>query len=308
MPSARSPRQVAARRERTTSPQTVDPRWLAKAAAAVIAIGLLCAYLTLCGLFYVEQWQWVLHPSRTVDGTPASDGLPFMPVRFGNDLSGQPQLSGWWIPGAAAAGAPTILMLHGETGSMANALPAAHALHDAGLNVLLFDYRGYGQSSGKHPSEASMRGDAESALLYLTQDRHLASGAVLVYGAHLGASLAVALCTKHPQLGALVLQSADGDTATRVSRDVRTRLFPVALLFHERFPLADALHRLRTPKLLISYTEGPPPEEAQRAADPKMTAELPRNAPASEMTAVIRRFLSTYVATPPAVLEGSPKP
>lgn len=305
MPSSRNP--PSSRLFVPNTPARVDPRWLLQAAAAVVAVGLLCAYLTLCGLFYVQQWQLVLHPSRSVARTPASEGLAFQSVRFGNDAFGQPQLSGWWIPGDEARD-PTVLLLHGEDGSMADALPAARALHNARLNVLLFDYRGYGQSGGKHPTEKRMRGDAESALDYLTQNRHLSPANLVIFGDHLGASLAVALCAKHPQISALILLSADGDTATRVLREERTRLVPMALLFHERFSLADALHRLGTPKLLVSYTEGPPPEEARRAADPKMTAELPRNVQPAELTAIVVRFLSTYVASPPGELQGGATP
>lgn len=270
-------------------------------ALAVVAVGLLCAYLTVCGLFFVEQWQLVLHPSRNIPRNPGSENLAFQPVRFGDDSSGQPQLAGWWIPSDLPTD-PTALMLHGETGSMSDALPAALALHNARMNILLFDYRGYGTSGGKHPTEQSMREDADSALDYLTQTRRLSPADIVVYGAHLGASLAVTLCEQHPQLPAVILQSADGDTATRVARDTRTRIFPVNLLFHQRFPLADTLHRLKTPKLLISFTDGPAPEEAQRAADPKLTAEFPRSASAPDMARVIRRFLDTYVAHPPPLL------
>ncbi len=280
---------------------SVDPLWLVKGALAVMSIGLLCAYLTVCGLFYVQQWQLVLHPSRIVSQSPASEGLAFEPVRFGDDSSGQPQLTGWWIPGDLPSD-PTVLILHGETGTMSDALPAALALHNARLNVLLFDYRGYGASGGKHPTQQRMRQDADAALYYLTQTRRLSPGSLVLYGAHLGASLAVALCEQHPQISALILQSADGDTATRVSRDTRTRIFPVNLLFHQRFPLADALHNLKTPKLLISFTDGPPPEEVRRAADPKLTAEFPRSAGATDMTRVILRFLDTYVAHPSPLL------
>lgn len=283
------------------SRNSVDPLWLVKGGLAVVALGLFCAYLTVCGLFYLQQWQLVLHPSRTVAKTPASEGLAFQSVRFGDDNSGQPQLAGWWIP-ADLPSDPTVLMLHGETGSISDALPAALALHNARLNVLLFDYRGYGESGGKHPTEQHMRQDADSAFSFLTQTRHIAPGDLIIYGEHLGASLAVSLCVRYVQIPALILQSADGDTASRVSQDTRTRIFPVNLLFHQHFPLADALHSLKTPKLLISFTDGPPPEEAQRASDPKLTAEFPRSVRATDMAGVVRRFLDTYVAHPPPLL------
>ncbi len=287
-------------------PETVDPVWILKAAGAVVALGLVCAYVTLCVFFYTGQWQFVLHPSRAVTRTPAALQMTFTPVRFGDDHSGQPQLSGWWLP-SDSPDDPTALMLHNQTGSMGEALPLAKALHDARLNVLLFDYRGYGQSGGNHPSQATMRQDAEQALAFLMQTRAIPASRIIAFGDGLAASLATRLCAEHPELPALILTNADGDTATRVAADQRSRIVPLGLLFHERFPLAEPLHALRTPKLLISYTGGGPPLEAERAADPKMTAELAPSAGPAAVTPVLRRFLDSYVPHPaPTLVPGRP--
>ncbi len=289
----------------TEAPEIVDPSWLVKAMGAVLALGLVCAYVSICLLFYFQQAQLLLHPSRTLTATPAREGLPFRPVRFGDDVAGQPRLSGWWIPSDQPSD-PTVLVLHGQDGSMSDAVPTAKALHDARLNVLLFDYRGYGESAGRRPQQAAMQADADAALAYLTSTRHVPITSLLVYGDHLGASLAVALCAKTPLLAGVILESADGDTATRVQADQRSHIVPIALLFHERFPLADPLRSLHTPKLLISYTNGSPPLDAQRAADPKMTVELPKNAGGPQLTNAVRRFLDTYVQHPPSLL-GTPQ-
>jgi pimeloyl-ACP methyl ester carboxylesterase len=283
----------------------VSPGWILKAVGAIVALGLLCAYITLCAFFYMGQWQLVLHPSRSVATTPAAVGLNFAPVRFGDDVAGQPQLTGWWMPSDTAADA-TVLMLHSEKGSMSDALGDAKALHEARLNVFLFDYRGYGQSEGRHPSESLMRADALSALNYLTQTRQLPASSVVVYGSGLGASLATELCAKHTDLPALILVSGDGDTESRIIRDQRSAIVPMRLLLRERFPLADPLSSLHTPKLLISYTGSQPPVEAQRAASPKMTAELPPASPPGSITPVVRRFLDTYVPQQPSVLPLKP--
>ncbi len=287
--------------QQAAPPETVDPRWILKAIAAVFAVGLLCSYITLCAFFYIGQWEFVLHPSRVVSQTPASQQLAFEAVRFGNDLSGKPQLAGWWMPSDATAD-PTVLLLHGEKGSMSDALPAAKALHDARLNVLLFDYRGYGQSGSLHPSQAMMEGDAKQALNYLTGTRKIPVSSIVLFGQGLGASLATQLCSNQPQVPGLILVSADGDTATRVEADQRSRIVPVEMLFHEPFPLADPLHILKTPKLLISFTGAAAPEYAQRASDPKITAELARGANVSDITPVVRRFLDTYLSSPPPTL------
>jgi len=280
----------------------VDAGWILKALAGMFVLAILCSYITLCVLFHYNQWQLVLKPSRSITTTPVAVNLPFTDVHFGVDVSGQPQLDGWWIPSDSPAD-PTILMLHSGDGSMSDAVSQAQALHTARLNILLFDYRGYGRSTGQHPTEAMMEADAQTAFTYVTTLRGIPAAAVIPYGTGAGASLAVKLCNDHPQIPAVILESPSGDFLAQAKVDTRAHLVPVSLLFNQNFPLADPLHTLTTPKLLVSYTAtgAPPPAIFQRAADPKMTVELPAS-PASLTRETISRFLGSYVSHPPAPL------
>ena len=233
----------------------VEVSWILKALGGVFLFAILCAYTTMCLLFAHGQWQLVLHPSRTVATTPASLNLPFTEVHFGVDNTGIPQLTGWWLPaGSSAKDEPTnntALILHSSDGSMADALPAAQLLHAQHLNVLLFDYRGYGQSLGQHPTEALMEADATSALTYLTTTRGIPPQSIVVYGKGLGASLAVHLCAENLSLPALILQFPDGDLTDRARNDPRSKIIPFTLLFDQTFPLNEPLRILPTPRLLL---------------------------------------------------------
>jgi pimeloyl-ACP methyl ester carboxylesterase len=289
----------------------VEASWILKALGGVLAVALLCAFTTLCVLFSRSQWQLVLHPRRAVATMPSALGLNFTEVHFGVDASGQPQLDGWFIPandprdttaGNPATGptAPTALLLHNGDDSISDALPIARTLHDAHLNVLLFDYRGYGHSSGQHPTEASMEADAETALAYLTTTRSIPASSIVVYGNGVGGALAVRLCAEHHALPALILQSPDGDFEARVRQDPRSRLVPVSLLFDQNFPLARPLHTLTTPKLLISTTNGPAPVEFQRAAYPRTTVELQPN-DTTALHQALTHFLSAHLQPIPGL-------
>lgn len=272
----------------------VDPGWILKALGGMLALGILCAYITLCVIFSHAQWQLVLHPTRTVATTPAALGLPFTEVHFGVDASGQPQLDGWWIPSGGDSGSLTALLLHGADGSIADALPSAEALHQLHLNVLLFDYRGYGRSSGAHPTQLTMQQDAHSALAYLLHSQNVPPSRLVVYGDGVGAPLALELCaTAEIECPAMVLDAPDGDLLARASADSRARIVPTSLLFHERFPLAEPLRTAATPKLLISYTKGTAPRVLRDAHDPKMLAEL-KAGDTSAYLATLRRFLDEY--------------
>ena len=295
LPNSKSPAAAAS--------ETVDPRWLLSAALGVFLLAAACAYATVCILFARNQWQLVLHPSRVVTATPASVRLRFEEVHFGPGANGQPNLDGWWLPAAPAA--PAALLLHDGDVSLDGTLPMLGALHAAGLGVLAFDYRGFGRSAGAHPSQRSMEADTRSALDYLVAIRHKPMDTIVLVGQGLGASLAVTAAAANPLIPAVILESPDGDFGARSRLDTRASLVPFTLLFHENFPLADPLHSLATPKLILTETAGRAPTEVARAADPKMTVELahPDSAAVAE---ALRRFLGTYLTQPPSELQPLP--
>jgi hypothetical protein len=140
-------------------PPTVSGRWLLTAASVTLAAAAACAWLTLCILYWQGSWQLLYHPASAVARTPASVGLAFDPVAFAATEDGEPLLKGWWIP--AAPGAPhdqyTVLYLHGQTGNLGDTVDDLAALHAVGVNILAFDYRGYGQSLFSHPDPPRAR-------------------------------------------------------------------------------------------------------------------------------------------------------
>lgn len=280
--------------------ELVDPSFILKSLGGIFAVALILAYITLCVVFARSQWQLVLHPTRELAKQPDSLGLNFVEVHFGVDAAGQPQLDGWWIPSDNPSD-PTVLMLHDLNGSMSDALPLARTLHDASLNVLVFDYRGFGHSSGQHPEQASMQADAETAYKYLSATRDIPQGSIAVLGDRGAAALAVALCSQHPQIPALILRDADGDFEARAAQDVRSHFVPVRLLFHEDFALSAPLRTLTTPKLLISTDSGSVRANIRDAADPKMTVEVPKG-DAEGTESAISRFVGSYVAKTPEKL------
>ena len=76
-------------------------------------------------------------------------------------------LGGWFLP--ADDDAPAVLVANGNAGHRGHRAPLAEALHDAGLSVLLFDYRGYGGNPGS-PSERGLALDVRAARDFLIED------------------------------------------------------------------------------------------------------------------------------------------
>ncbi len=288
--------------------QTVDPKFLLRALPVAIGAAFLCAYLAMCLLFGLGSWQLALHPTHT---GAAGTGLGAEIIRFGPDAGGQPQLQGEFLPASAGSSKSytTVLYLRPGDGQLDFAdASLIRLLHDLGLNVFSFDYRGMGRSGDKpHPNEPRMQQDAASAWTYLTGLRGNAPGQIVIYGAGVGASLAVSLAADHPDAAALVLRNADADVLGTVLREPRSRFFPVRLLFHDRFPF-DRLKTLAVPKLLLDVgPDNQGPEERIRqaayrsAGDPKMLVELPKSDPATEGEA-LKRFLQSQTKLMPVPL------
>jgi pimeloyl-ACP methyl ester carboxylesterase len=234
-----------------SAPPTVSGRWLLGAVAGVVAAAAVCVWLVLCLLFWQGSWQLLYHPSPTVAKTPASASLAFDPIGFATSGEGPPQLAGWWIPAAQGSqlGRYTVLYLHEQNGNIGDTVPELAQLHDAGVNVFAFDYRGYGQSKFAHPSEAHWLEDTEWALDYLAATRHIDSHTIVVYGSGLGANLALEFGAAHHELAGVVIDSPLNDAVQPIFGDARARLVPARLLVRDRFDLDAAARGLQVPAL-----------------------------------------------------------
>jgi uncharacterized protein len=269
-------------------PTAVSGRWVVGALILVVLLAAICGYATLGLLFYQGQWQFILHPAKTITAMPRTK---FDEIHFDDTETGLAQLDGWWIPADAGArwSGDTILYLHGGRGSLSNAVSDLDALHGLGINVFAFDYRGYGKSAGPHPDEARMNADADAAWSYLTGMRHENAKSIVVYGAGLGASLAAELAARHTPAG--VVLDAPSETARKItSEDGRSKLLPMWLLLDERFDAVSTLRTLTVPKLFLDRDGGKArTEELYRAADsPKQYFELKRD---DGYSATLTRFL-----------------
>lgn len=83
------------------------------------------------------------YPQKALS-SPAKFGLDFETIEL--VTSDHLHLRGWWIP--AKDSQKTIIFLHGYAGSMDPDLKYALAIHQAGFNILMFDFRAHGRSEG----------------------------------------------------------------------------------------------------------------------------------------------------------------
>ncbi|HKJ76066.1 MAG TPA: alpha/beta hydrolase [Gammaproteobacteria bacterium] len=174
------------------------------AALWAVARLLVLAYMVVLLFVYLTQSRLIYYPQvpeRGLHGTPADLDLDFTEVTV--TTADGVRLHGWFIPHEPARG--TVLFFHGNAGNIGHRLGTLELLHQMGLNVMLFDYRGYGRSGGR-PSEQGTYRDAEAVWGYLTADRGLAPDSIVLFGRSLGGAVAAWLAARVPA-GALVLDS-----------------------------------------------------------------------------------------------------
>jgi fermentation-respiration switch protein FrsA (DUF1100 family) len=182
-------------------------------------------------------------PSRTIEQTPADAGLAFRDLTFATE-DGE-RLHGWWIPRRAGA-LGHVLLCHGNAGNIGDRLLHAAVLTAAGFDVLLFDYRGYGHSSGT-PGEQGTYRDARAARACLLRQAEVEPARVLYLGESLGGAVALELAVAHPPPG-LVLLSAF--TSVREMARQHYRLVPAALV-PDAYPSLRLIATLRAPLLVV---------------------------------------------------------
>jgi pimeloyl-ACP methyl ester carboxylesterase len=256
----------------TAPPPTVSPRWLLLAMGLTVAAAAVCAWATLCLLFWQGSWQLLYHPKAAVTRTPAGAGMDFDAVRFAATDAGRLRLQGWWIPAAANAkfARYTVIYLHRQNGNLSDAVDALAALHNLGVNVFAFDYRGYGQSEFAHPGEARWREDTAWALDYLTGTRHVDPRTVVLAGDGLGANLAIEVAAAHPEIAGAIAREPMTDAASAIFDDPRARLVPARLLVRDRWNLSAAAAALQVPSLwLLAGNGSAEPEAIQKVSTRK---------------------------------------
>ncbi|QNI34394.1 alpha/beta hydrolase [Alloacidobacterium dinghuense] len=254
--------------------ELVSGKWLLSALGIVLGVAAICAYGTLCLLFYQGSWQFIFHPSRTVRATP---DVPFQEIQFDYTETGKPQLTGWWIPAEAQGrfGSATILFLHDGRGSLSDAVLQLQSLHSIGINVFACDYRGFGKSADLHPSEASMNQDVDAAFEYLTGTRHQPAHSIVIHGVGLGAPVAASAAARHPETAALILENISPTASTLFSADARATILPVRILTSDRFNPIKTLKKLQTPKLFLERGGNAPTQDAYSTATaPKLLFEV----------------------------------
>jgi uncharacterized protein len=214
----------------------------------LLGVGAL-AYGALAAYVYFGQDRLVYFPEigREIRATPGDVGLAYEALTI--KTSDGEQLDGWFVPDEQARGA--VILFHGNAGNISHRLEYLSMFRRMGLSTLIFDYRGYGRSTGK-PSEKGLYRDAEAAWKFVAEERGIPADRIVLFGESLGGAVATWLAARQ-RPGALVLASV----FTSVP-DMGSELYPwlpIRWLARMRYDTRAALTDVTCPVLVAHSPE-----------------------------------------------------
>lgn len=207
-----------------------------------VLVGVALVVVLVLGLVFVVQRRLIYLP----DAAPVPAAASVLPggedvrVHTADGL----ELGAWYVRPRDREPSATVLVAGGNGGNRAGRTPLAAKLAEAGLAVLLLDYRGYGGNPGA-PTEDGLALDVRAARDFLAAQ---APVPLVYFGESLGAAVVTELAVEHPP-AALVLRSPFTDLAAVARRHYP--FLPVRLLLLDTFPVAALVARVRAPVTVV---------------------------------------------------------
>ena len=188
--------------------------------------------------------RFAFFPSAGEDRTPRDFDIEYEPLSIAT-RDGQ-HLRGWWL--RAPSPRASILYFHGNGGNLSLWTPILSSIVRRGFDVLAFDYRGYGLSTG-HPSEQGLYLDVDVAVGDFAK-RASSVRPRVYWGRSLGVAMAAYGATRAAPDG-LILES--GFPSARSLLRGSPVLFVLSMFSSYRFPAAAFLARrgVRGPVLVV---------------------------------------------------------
>ena len=192
----------------------------------------------------VVDRSFIYFPSRDIEATPGHVGLDFEDVRF--KASDGVVLHGWFVIGG---GDTTLVWFHGNGGNISHRVGNILELVERlGVNIFIFDYRGYGRSEGS-PYEEGTYLDAEAAIAYVHSRDDVDTQKTVYFGRSLGCAVAAEMAIKHPPR-ALICES--GFTSVRA---MATKVYPflpgLQLLVTTKYDTLDKIAKVDVPVMVL---------------------------------------------------------
>lgn len=181
-------------------------------------------------------------PTRGESATPRDLGVAFEPMTI--ETRDGERLRVWTLPHPTPEA--IVVYFHGNGGNLSVWTPILAGVQRQGFTVIAFDYRGYGESTGK-PTERGLYRDVDALLDRVWRDA-LPAQSIVYWGRSLGTTMAAYAATVR-QPSAVILESGFPDARSLI-RSSPPMAF-LSLFSTYRFPTAELMQRVHAPALVL---------------------------------------------------------
>lgn len=211
------------------------------------------------------EHHFLYFPETRHEATPAAVDLAYEEISF--QATDSTQLNGWLVPGRS--GAPIVLFCMGNAGNISHRLETLQLLHELGVAVFIFNYRGYGLSEGK-ASEAGTYHDVAGAMKLL-EARGWQAERTIIFGRSLGAAIGLEAALRTPPAG-LVMEAAFTSISAMGQHHYPRLNLLLGWLINARYDNYEKIAGLKSPLLFIHG-------RGDNICPPQMAEELYARAP-----------------------------
>lgn len=217
----------------------------AKAGVVLLRIAVL-VYVGLLAMLYLGQTRIIFPATRGLTATPEALGWAYEEVTL---PVGKETTCARFLP--VENPRATVLFSHGNAQTLSEWMLAMDVYRRLGCNVLVYDYGGYGLSTGR-PSEKRCYADGRAVWRYLTQARGIPPDRIVLIGRSLGSGVAAQLAVE-AKPAAVVLESAFLSLPEMAQH--LYPFFPARYLVRHRFDTQSKVPRIEAPILFVHGAE-----------------------------------------------------
>ncbi len=208
---------------------------------------LLILYIAWTGAMYALQEKFIFQPRRDMITHPIARTLKWDEVSL-KTKDGE-TLSAWWMDNGAER---TVLYFQGNGANISYHTGQLFIFQKLGLNALMFDYRGYGESTGNMKHEADFYEDAATALRFLTEEKNIPTEKILLWGRSIGTAGTVELASEGNFAG-VILES--GFPSLGEVAQYQYPMLPARWLVRYKFLNEEKMKRVHSPVLIFHSKE-----------------------------------------------------
>lgn len=218
-----------------------------------VLIRLVLAYLVLTGMLALLQRKLIYQPRKEDAITVSAAGMladftEHVQVTAHDGV----ELNGWRLTPQNPQPRCTVLFFSGNAGNRQWRVRPIALLAEAGCEVWLIDYRGYGENAGS-PTEEALAQDARSIWDHLVTEQNIDHENIVVYGQSLGGGVAVRLaadlCNEGTPPAGLVTVATFSSLVDAARHNYP--FLPVNWLLIDRFQSIDCIDNVTCPLLHI---------------------------------------------------------